>query len=501
VPGGGGDVARLERSVAVPPSRRWIRRDISAAFLVTRGLVRPGPRWVGWLRSCTKRNVSSWRSASSCHVTKAGTSERPSWILLQNVTNYAVLAIPHGYSEHVTKLLVVAPCDGEDVGEAWVAYQWVRRLSARHDVTLLSYYKRGRARASRQLPGTRVIEWAEPPGLGRLERINSMLKPGYVPFYVHARRWVRRAQASGERFDLAFQPVPAAMRYPSPVAGLGIPFIIGPVGGSLPSVPGFDGSEDTAPWYVGMRRFDRMRLRHDRLLRRTFESASCVLGIAPYVRDVLADINMQRFEIVGGAGIERLPAAVERGGPNGIIHLLFVGRLIRTKGARDAIRAVSLVRTLPVVLDIIGDGFDRAACEALTLDLGLTDRVRFHGKLDRDDVDAFYRAADVFVFPSYREPGGIVAFEAMGYGLPLIVSDIGGPGYIVDDTCGIRIHPESPEQYAGQIAAAISRLVTDQAQRHKLGEGARQRAADIGLWDSKIVQLEQIFAQVLGHPV
>ena len=131
---------------------------------------------------------------------------------------------------------MIAPCDGEDVGEAWVAFQWAQRLAARHEVTLLTYHKRGSTPVSRQLDGGRVIEWAEPPGVGRAERLNSMLKPGYVPFYLRARRWIREALARGEHFDLAYQPVPVAMRYPSPVAGLNIPFAIGPVGGSR-SIP------------------------------------------------------------------------------------------------------------------------------------------------------------------------------------------------------------------------------------------------------------------------
>ena len=90
------------------------------------------------------------------------------------------------------KLLVVAPtCDGDDVGEAWVAFQWVRRLAELYDVTLLTYSKRGKRPASEQLPRCRVIEWTEPRMFGRAERFNSLLKPGYLPFYIRARRWIR----------------------------------------------------------------------------------------------------------------------------------------------------------------------------------------------------------------------------------------------------------------------------------------------------------------------
>ena len=267
-----------------------------------------------------------------------------------------------GYSGLMLKLLLIAPgCDGQDVGEAWVAYQWVRRLASRHDVTVLTYHKRGRIPLSLQLPGVRAIEWTEPRGLGRAERLNSMLKPGYVPFYLLARRWIRAALARGERFDIAHQPVPVAARYPSPVAGLGIPFVIGPVGGSMQSPAGFHQEEGTTAWYVKLRGLDQWRLRRDPWLRRTYQDASCVIGIAPYVSDVLAGTPVKRFEVVSETGIERLPEPVDRTARRGDVKLLFVGRLIRTKGARDVIRALSLVPDLPVSFDIVGDGFDRPA--------------------------------------------------------------------------------------------------------------------------------------------
>ena len=129
------------------------------------------------------------------------------------------------------KLLLVAPtCDREDVGESWVAFQWASRLAERHDLTILTYHKRGHTPLSQQLPGVRVVEWEEPALFGRSERFNSLLKPGYFAFYRRSRTWIRAALARGEHFDLAHQAVPVAMRYPIPLAGLGIPYLVGPVG-------------------------------------------------------------------------------------------------------------------------------------------------------------------------------------------------------------------------------------------------------------------------------
>ena len=397
------------------------------------------------------------------------------------------------------KLLIIAPtCDGQDVGEAWVAFQWVRRLAERYDVTLLTYHKRGRVPASTQLPGVRVVEWPEPAILGWAERLNSMLKPGYIVFYLKARQWIRRAMASGEQFDLAHQIVPVAMRYPSPVAGLGIPYLIGPVGGSLDTPAGFDEDGETAPWYVGLRRIDRLRIRLDPFLRKTYERASCVIGIAPYVRDFLSRLSIRRLELVSETGLDSLPPPIDRSDRTGRVRLLFVGRIVRTKGVRDAIRAMALLKDLAVVLDIVGDGFDREKCEALVAELGLSGKVTFHGRRPRNEVDEFYEAADIFVFPSYREPGGNVIFEAMGWCLPLVVSDRGGPGAAVDGTSGIRIHPVNPDQYAREIANAVRLLVMDRALRLSLGNGARWRVTQTALWDQKVNAMGELYRKILA---
>ncbi len=384
------------------------------------------------------------------------------------------------------RVLLVAPTiDGNDVGEAWVAFQWVKHLAGTHDLTVLTYHKRGATPASEQLPGVRVVEWSEPRGLGRFERFNSILKPAYVPFYLRARRWIRQALRDGERFDVAHQPVPVAMRYPSPAAGLGIPLVMGPVGGGLDSPAAFQDDEGATPWFMRLRALDAWRLRHDPLLRRTYEEAGCVLGIAPYVADRLRDVDVRRFETMSETALTELPDPAPPRAGDGTLRLLHVGRLVRTKGLRDVLRALSLLPDLDLRLDVVGEGPERAPCEQLVRELGLSDRVALHGWQDRDTVTAHYRAADVFVFPSYREPGGNVVFEAMGHGLPLVVCDRGGPGAAVDASCAELLPVSTPEALSADVAAAIRRLATDPERRRAMGRAARQRAATTALWPAR----------------
>jgi glycosyltransferase involved in cell wall biosynthesis len=275
--------------------------------------------------------------------------------------------------------MITPGCDGQGTGDDWLSYFWVRGMVGRHDVTLVTTFERGEAPVSEQFPGLRVIEWPNLKLFRKFEHFNNSVKPHYVPFYLKARRWTRKALAAGERFDLAHQVAPGALRYPSPVAGLSIPYIFGPIGGSLETPPEFAKEEGTTPWYVGLRALDRFRLRWDPILRATFEGASCVVGAAPYVKSILNGVSLRRIVIMNGAGIESVPDPIDRSDRTGQVRLLFVGRLVRTKGVREAIRAMKGLVDLPVVLDIVGDGYDQDVCKSLASEIGVSQRVIFHG--------------------------------------------------------------------------------------------------------------------------
>lgn len=397
-------------------------------------------------------------------------------------------------------LIIASALDGTDISEAEVAYDWASRLAARHDVTILTYRKRDRASARDQIPGARFVEWTEWPLLHRAQTVNNMLQPYYVGFYASARRWIRRALAAGEHFDLVHQLTPEAVRYPSPAIGLIDPVVIGPLGGALPTPAGFEAEMAAVPWYTKLRSLDQWRLRNDPILRGSMSGASLILGEAPYVLDVLSDVPLKRFEVMSEHGLEELPTVERKLGQPGELRGLFVGRIIRSKGVRDAIRALGRLGDLPqVTLDIVGDGDDRQQCAAEVAELGLTDRVRFHGWMAKSEVRRYYEAADAFVFPSFREPGGRVVLEAMSFGLPVIAADYGGPAALVGPDAGVRVKCESPGQFVDDIAQAMRQLAEDPQARLRVGDAGRHRAGESYLWPKRIEHLETLYAEVIGR--
>ena len=103
-------------------------------------------------------------------------------------------------------------------------------------------------------------------------------------------------------------------------------------------------------------------------------------------------------------------------------RFLFVGRLTRLKGLDTALRALGKLKGRTWNLDVIGDGPQRAELEALASELGLQERVNFHGF--RDDVEKWMVSSGCLLFPSYQEGMGLVVLQALNVGLPVLASDL-----------------------------------------------------------------------------
>ncbi len=100
--------------------------------------------------------------------------------------------------------------------------------------------------------------------------------------------------------------------------------------------------------------------------------------------------------------------------------------------------------------------------------------------------------ADVFVLPSRVEPFGIVVLEALRAGTPVVVSDRGGAGEIVDAGQGLLVDPTD----TSALAASISRLLGDPSLRERLAYSGRLRAKAFG-WEGITLQYESVYESVV----
>jgi phosphatidylinositol alpha-1,6-mannosyltransferase len=175
-------------------------------------------------------------------------------------------------------------------------------------------------------------------------------------------------------------------------------------------------------------------------------------------------------------------------------RILFVGRLIRRKGADDLIDAFqSISKDFPDWrLEIVGDGPERKKLEELVADLGLGERVEFFGSLRGRALWDCYELCDVVVMPSRRltddvEGFGTVFLEAGIFGKPSVGTFSGGiPESIVNGETGILVR----EGDARQLAVVLERLLSDSELRVRMGRKARERVLRDFTWQQSADRLQ-----------
>ena len=124
---------------------------------------------------------------------------------------------------------------------------------------------------------------------------------------------------------------------------------------------------------------------------------------------------------------------------------------------------------VPLYLLIAGDGKEGPRLRQMA-DQWLPGRVRFLGKIAREEMRRYYSAGDLFVFPGIRESQGMVYLEAQSCGLPVVAFANGGvPEGVADGVSGYLVQPFDSKGFN----QAITRLIDDSGMRRKMGEAAR----------------------------
>lgn len=146
------------------------------------------------------------------------------------------------------------------------------------------------------------------------------------------------------------------------------------------------------------------------------------------------------------------------------IMLISVGELNQNKNNEVIIRALSQCENKNVRYFLCGEGEKKEYLQNLAAQLGVSERVHFLGF--RNDIPALFRAADIFVMPSFREGLSRSIMEAMSASLPCIVSRIrGNVDLVVENEGGLLV---SPSDHIG-FARAIDIVAGDKGLREKMG--------------------------------
>jgi len=177
-----------------------------------------------------------------------------------------------------------------------------------------------------------------------------------------------------------------------------------------------------------------------------------------------------------------------------------VKTLERKYGIDYLIRAFKLLKQkqpgLPLKLLIVGGGSQEKYLKNLTDELELSQDTIFTGRVSYDAVPSYHNMLTLFASLSIldSESFGVAVIEASACEKPVVVAKVGGlPEVVEDGVTGFVVPPRSPEQ----AAAAIEKLICDEALRQKMGKQGRERVKRLYNWSDNVAQMIDIYRRVL----
>ena len=398
-----------------------------------------------------------------------------------------------------------APHSGSEPGVGWHWALEIARLG--HEVLVLT---RARDRAairaeldSKRLPASLRFEFIGPRWLCRLADAGLPLQLVHLAWQAVAYRHARRL-ASIEAFDLVHHITYCVIRQPSFMGRLKVPFVLGPVGGGERAPWPLRSGMGARGWWLELAR-DGLNLiaRVDPITRQALAAARLIYVSSRETARLVPAQHRAKVQVCLQVGIAPPvePAGAEVTGaapsaPEGPLRLLFAGRCLAWKGMHIGLQALAelLARGRSARLTIAGAGPAQARWRGQAERLGVDDAIDWLAWVEHDRMAEVYRAHDLLLFPSLHDSGGQAVLEALAHGRPVLCLDLGGPGSVVDASCGrvIVTRGRSRRRVIRELTDALQELADAPDLRLRLGQGARARAARYGWPD----QVAAVYAEI-----
>jgi glycosyltransferase involved in cell wall biosynthesis len=303
-------------------------------------------------------------------------------------------------------------------------------------------------------------------------------------------------------FDVVHRITPLSPTAPSTLAErcekAGVPFVMGPLNGSVPWPKTFRAAQHAEGEYLSYVRGLYKLLPGYRATRE--HSSAIIVGSRAVLDEVPAKYKDKCVYAPENA-IDPLRFNRQVSGvTDGPLRVCFVGRLVPYKGADMLLEASApLLKAGKMRLDIIGDGPQSQRLRALVSKLGVEPRVELMGWIQHEAVQDRLVRSEVFAFPSVREFGGGVVLEAMALGLVPVVLDYAGPSELVTETTGYKVPMGTRDQVVVGFRETLGKLCERRDSLRAIGDRARKRVLMHFTWDAKARQTEEVYRWVLGR--
>lgn len=209
-----------------------------------------------------------------------------------------------------------------------------------------------------------------------------------------------------------------------------------------------------------------------RKVREFLGSADRFIALSESWRDHYAEKGAKNISVLPNPVV--IPSDVADRSGRSTVTTVFMGAMGDRKGAFDLAEAfIPVAKSRPNARLIMAGNGEVDRVRKILADGGVADQTEIYDWVGPDERDQLLRRADAFILPSYNEGLPMAMLEAIGYGLPPIVTPVGGiPEVIHDGQNGLLVTPGDKPA----ISAAILRLMDSDSERHNMGAAARETA-------------------------
>jgi glycosyltransferase involved in cell wall biosynthesis len=304
------------------------------------------------------------------------------------------------------------------------------------------------------------------------------------PLYMWRTRRLYRDLARARPFDLVHQLNPVDVGVSLALAGERVPVVLGPyVPDWAPSGAGADA--EVSPAALRVKRVARAAQQR-RATTVLLSTAAAASKLGPRGRARVHELPPGIDAGAWGPGVDRRPGQ----------DVLFLANLEVRKGIHvllDAFAALAPQRPGARLL-VAGEGPEGDAVRRRVRETPELSRVELLGRVERSAVVSAMQACDVYCLPSYGEPYGMTALEAMACARPVVATAAGGLQHLVPDEGGRKVPPGDPAALAG----ALGELLADPGLRRSMGERNRAAVEQRFAWSAVVDRLEQIYREAIS---
>jgi glycosyltransferase involved in cell wall biosynthesis len=282
-------------------------------------------------------------------------------------------------------------------------------------------------------------------------------------------------------FDIAHHVTFVKYSSPSLLSLLPIPFVWGPVGGGESAPMSFWADFSLKnKLYETLRWLWRSIGELDPFARTTAQRSTIAYAATEDTAILIRKMGAPRVEVAAGIAlsqpdIERLaqcPPPIQSP-----IRFLGIARLLHWKGIHLGLRAFALANLADAEYWLLGEGPELERLQALAIDLGIADRVKFCGLQTPSAVQIQLGQCSALVHPSLHDSGGFVCLEAMAAGRPAIQQ--------VTAATGFKVPAHDPVQAVAALAEAMIQIATNQDLRVQMGKAGQQRVKNYYSWEAR----------------